>query len=42
MIPPIDDREIRRRQRSRALITALLLGAFVLLMYFVAIAKIAG
>ena len=33
------DEEIRRRQRSRALVTALLLGAFVILVYAVTIAK---
>ena len=31
--------EVVRRQRSRALITALLLGAFVVLMFFITIAK---
>jgi hypothetical protein len=31
--------EIRRRQRSRALVTALLLGAFVVLVYAISIAK---
>ena len=36
--PHID--EVRRRQRSRALVTALALGAFVVLIYFVTIAKI--
>jgi hypothetical protein len=38
MTEPSDD-EIRRRQRSRALVTALLLGAFVILVYAVTIAK---
>lgn len=42
MIPPVDDREVKRRQKARALITALLLGGLVLLLYFVSIAKIAG
>jgi hypothetical protein len=38
--PPLDHQsEIRRRQRSRALITALLLGAFVVLVYAISIAK---
>jgi hypothetical protein len=32
--------EIRRRQRGRALVMALALGAFVVLIYFVTIAKI--
>jgi hypothetical protein len=31
--------EVVRRQRQRALITALLLGAFVVLMFFITIAK---
>ena len=34
-----DEQEIRRRQKSRALIMALLLGAFVALIYFITIAK---
>ena len=34
-----DEREIRRRQKSRALILALLLGAFVILIYAITIAK---
>ena len=32
--------EVRRRQRTRARVTALLLGAFVLLMFAITIAKI--
>jgi hypothetical protein len=35
------DEEIRRRQRSRALITALVLGALVVLFYAISIAKMA-
>lgn len=31
--------ELRRRQRSRALITALLLGLFVVLMFAISMAK---
>ena len=31
--------EIRRRQRARALIMALLLGAFVVLVYAITVAK---
>ena len=31
--------EVIRRQRARALITALLLGAFVVLIFFITIAK---
>lgn len=33
---------IRARQRSRSLVTGLLLGAFVVLLYFIAVAKISG
>jgi accessory gene regulator protein AgrB len=33
------DEEIRRRQKARAIIMALLLGAFVLLVYAITIAK---
>ena len=39
---PNDQDPIRRRQRSRAAVMALLLGAFVILLYFVSIAKMAG
>ena len=41
MIPrdPLAD-EIRRRQRSRALVMGLALGAFVVLLYFITIARI--
>ncbi len=38
MTDPRDD-EIRRRQRSRAIIMAVLLGAFVVLIYAITIAK---
>lgn len=38
---PRDD-EVRRRQRSRALMMALALAAFVLLMYFITIARMSG
>ena len=34
-----DDEAIRRRQRSRARVMALLLGAFVVLLFFITIAK---
>ena len=34
-----EDEIIRKRQRDRARITALLLGAFVVLMFFITIAK---
>jgi hypothetical protein len=36
------DDEIRARQRSRARVTALILGAFAILFFFVTIAKIRG
>jgi hypothetical protein len=37
---PLDPQdEVRRRQRSRALIMAVLLGAFVVLVYAITIAK---
>ncbi len=39
---PDDQDAIRKRQRSRALVTALALGAFVILMYFISIAKMAS
>jgi hypothetical protein len=38
---PRDD-EIRRRQKARALIMALLLGAFVVLVYAITIAKMSA
>ena len=38
MTPGQED-EVRRRQRSRALIMALLLAAFVILIYAITIAK---
>ena len=38
---PDDDRDlIRRRQKGRAIVLALLLGAFVVLVFFITIAKI--
>jgi len=36
---PDEQAEIRRRQRSRAIVTALILGAFVILFYAISIAK---
>jgi len=36
---PLSDEEVRRRQRSRARVTALLLGLFVILMFAISIAK---
>ncbi len=38
---PIQD-EIRRRQRSRAIVTGLALAAFVILLYFITIARMTG
>lgn len=37
---PNDQDLIRRRQKSRAIVVALLLGAFVVLIFFITIAKI--
>ena len=34
--------EIRRRQRARVRVTALALAAFVILLYFITIARIGG
>ncbi|WP_454886256.1 hypothetical protein [Sphingomonas oryzagri] len=39
VLDPHTEAEVRRRQRSRAIITALLLGAFVVLVYAISIAK---
>jgi hypothetical protein len=36
---PEIEREMRRRQKSRALVTALILGALVILFYAISIAK---
>ncbi|WP_268797034.1 MULTISPECIES: hypothetical protein [unclassified Sphingomonas] len=36
---PEEQDAIRRRQKSRALVTALILGAFVVLFYAISIAK---
>jgi hypothetical protein len=38
-LDPKTETEVRRRQRSRAIVTALLLGAFVVLVYAISIAK---
>ncbi len=38
----IPDEEVRRRQRSRAIVMAIALGAFVVLMYFITIARMSG
>ena len=37
---PQDQNEYRKRQRGRAIVMALLLGAFVVLMFAITIAKI--
>jgi hypothetical protein len=37
--PEVDDAEIRRRQRSRAILMGVLLGLFVILIYAITIAK---
>jgi hypothetical protein len=39
MTDPEAECEIRRRQKSRALVTALILGALVILFYAISIAK---
>jgi len=38
MTNPID-KEVRRRQRSRAIVMGAALGAFVILLYFITIAR---
>jgi hypothetical protein len=35
----MDEKEVRRRQRGRAIVMAVLLGLFVLLVYAITIAK---
>lgn len=42
MSEPGREEEIRRRQRSRALAMAVALAAFVVLMYFITIARMSG
>jgi len=37
---PQDEAELRKRQKSRATVMALLLGAFVILMFAITISKI--
>jgi hypothetical protein len=39
---PDPETEIRRRQKGRALVMALALGAFVVLMYLITIARMSG
>jgi len=36
---PLPEEEVRRRQRERARVMAWLLGAFVVLLFFITIAK---
>jgi len=39
---PEEQKQIQARQRARAIVTGLLLGALVILFYAIAIAKISG
>lgn len=39
---PEEEKKVRSRQKSRALVTGLLLGALVILFYGITIAKIGG
>ncbi|GAY19760.1 MULTISPECIES: hypothetical protein [Sphingobium] len=39
---PEEDRQVRARQKSRAIVTGVLLGALVILFYAITIAKIGG
>lgn len=39
---PEEQMEVRKRQKSRALVVGLLLGGLAILFYAIAIAKIAG
>ncbi|SDC01559.1 hypothetical protein SAMN05444678_101125 [Sphingomonas sp. YR710] len=39
MLTPQEQAEVRRRQRSRSIVTALIIGAFVILVYAISIAK---
>ncbi len=39
---PEEDEQVRSRQKSRAIVTGLLLGALVILFYAITIAKIGG
>lgn len=41
MSPPADPDEVRTRQRGRAIAMGLALGAFVILLYAISIAKMA-
>jgi len=40
MLEPIDQEELRRRQRSRARVMAWLLAAFVVLLFAISVVKI--
>jgi hypothetical protein len=42
MTPDPYEVEVRRRQRSRALMMGLALGGFVILIYFITIARMGG
>ncbi|WP_293859642.1 hypothetical protein [Sphingomonas sp. SCN 67-18] len=42
MIDPEDQKRIRARQRSRSMVTGLILGALVILFYFITVVKIAS
>lgn len=39
---PEENRQVRARQKSRAIVTGLLLGGLVILFYAITIAKIGG
>lgn len=39
---PEDEKRVRSRQKSRAIVTGLLLGALVILFYAITIVKISG
>lgn len=39
---PMDEKQIRERQRGRSLVMGLILGALVLLFYGITIAKMTG
>lgn len=40
--PEVADADVRRRQRSRALVMGVALAAFVVLMYFITIARMSN
>jgi hypothetical protein len=41
-VPDPHIEEVRRRQRSRAIVMGLLLGAFAILLYLITIARMGG